>query len=201
MLASAECTEWCGAVTLFEYLSVAISLVLSLSVVRLLNGVSVSFASTARYLPHGLWIIFVLLMSAIVWWNFWSFRDVGWNFYTFVWMLLTPAAVFLMSAALVPDVPSQVLSWKAHFFAARQRFFFALAVFLVVIAVNTWLLLGLSLLSRARIVQAIALGIAIAGASSENRRLHSVLPVVAVAIMLAAGVFVFLRPGSLAVSP
>jgi hypothetical protein len=183
--------------TLFEYLSVAFSIVLSLAAVRLLSGVSVSFVPERRYWPHVTWVLIVLLMSAMVWWNFWSFKDVTWNFVRFLLTLFVPASIYLQAAALVPDNPGTVQSWREHFFAARKRFFVALASLFLLIAVNSWLLLDLPVLQPARVIQGLALGLALSGAVSTHNGWHQALPVIFLALLLIAALALFLQPGSI----
>ncbi len=169
--------------------------------VRLLGGISVCFASPARYWPHALWIVFSLLLAVIAWWNFWSYRAVEWNFFRFVAVLVTPAVIYLQAAALVPEAPGAIASWYEHFHGARRRFFAAVAAFFVVIFVNTTLLIGLPLVSPGRAVQLAMIGVAVVGARTDDRRTHHALPLVAMALMLVGAAFVFLRPGALATTP
>ncbi len=184
--------------TLFEYLSVAFSIVLSLAAVRLLSGVSVCFVPERRYWPHATWVVLILLLSAMVWWNFWSFKDVQWNFIRFLLTLIIPALIYLQAAALVPESPGTVQSWREHFFAARKRFFVALALFFLLIGVNAWLLLDLPFLHPARVLQALALGFALSGAVSTHNGWHQALPLIFLAMLLIAALALFLQPGSLA---
>ena len=183
--------------TLFEYLAVAFSIVLSLAAVRLLGGLSVAFVPERRYWPHAMWIVFTLLASALGWWNFWSFRDADWNFFSFLLILMAPALVYLQAAALVPENPGAVRSWREHFFAARTRFFVALGSFFLLIAGTAWLLIDLPLLHPARGVQALAIGLAVSGAMSTNKRLHEALPLIFLTLLSISAAALFLRPGSL----
>ncbi len=184
--------------TLFEYLSVAFSIVLSLAAVRLLSGISVCFAPERRYWPHATWVVLILLMSAMAWWNFWSFKDVHWNFIRFLLTLLVPASIYLQAAALVPESPGTVQSWREHFFAARKRFFVAFASFFLLIGVNAWLLLDLPFLHPARVIQVSALGLALSGVVSAHKGWHQALPVIFLALISIAALALFLQPGSLA---
>ena len=184
--------------TLFEYLSVAFSIVLSLAAVRLLSGISVSFVPERRYWPHATWIVFVLLESAMIWWNFWSFKDVHWNFVGFLLILVVPAVIFLQAVALVPESPGTVQSWREHFFAARKRFFVALAALFLLTAVDSWLLLDLPILHPVRIIQALGLGLALSGAVTTHKGWHQVLPVIFLALSSIAALALFLQPGSMA---
>ncbi len=184
--------------TLFEYLAVAFSLILSLAAVRLLSGFSVALAPERRYWPHAIWIVFVLLTSVMVWWNFWSFRETQWNFLSFLLVLVVPASVYLQAAALVPESPGAIRSWREYFFGARVRLFFAIGTFFALIAAVSWLLLDFPLLHPARAVQASAFGLALAAARSTNERFHAVLPFVFLALWSVSAAALFLRPGSLA---
>ena len=184
--------------TLFEYISVAFSIVLSLSAVRLLGGLSVSLLPERRYWPHAAWIVFALLNSAILWWNIWSFRDLEWNVIFFFFVLSLPALIYLQAAALVPENPESVQSWRDYFFAARTRFFVALASFFVAAVAVSWFLLDLPLLHPLRAVQASAFVLALSGAVSTNKRLHESLPPIFLVLLGVSAVALFLRPGSMA---
>lgn len=184
--------------SLFEYIAVAFSIVLSLAAVRLLSGLSVAFAPERCYRPHAMWIVFCLINCPMVWWNFWSFRDFEWNLLAFLCVLGVPALVYLQAAALVPESPGLVRSWRDHFFAARTRFFIALASFFVVISCMSWLLLDFPLLHPARAVQASGFTLSVWGAISTRERLHEVLPLVLLALLSIAAAALFLRPGSMA---
>lgn len=71
--------------TLFEYVTVVVSIVLALGVMRLLDGVRVAAAAERRYLPHLLWIATKLFNHTLFWWALWSGRDaVSWNFASFM---------------------------------------------------------------------------------------------------------------------
>jgi hypothetical protein len=187
--------------THFEYLAVAFSIVLSLAAVRLLSGLSVAFVPERRHWPHAIWIAFALLEAALIWWNFWSFRDIEWNFFSFLSILVVPALIYLQAAALVPENPGAVQSWRDHFLAARTRFFVALGALFLLTAAMTWLLLDVPLLHPARVVQGSAFGLALSGALSTNKRLHEALPLICLALLLASAAALFLRPGSLVPGP
>jgi hypothetical protein len=151
-----------------------------------------------RYWPHAIWLVCVLLVAAVLWWNFWSFKDVHWNFLRFLLTLFIAASIYLQAAALVPESPGSVQSWREHFFAARKRFFVALASCFLLIAFNSWLLLDLPMAHPARVIQALAFGFALSGAISAHEGWHRALPVIFLALVSIAAVALFLQPGSLA---
>ena len=109
--------------TLFEYLAVSFSVVLSFAVVRILNGISDVFARPRVYWIHAAWVIHKLLFLAYTWWNIWSYREVSWNFLTFLAVLASPSVLYYQASTLVPAQPGSVASWRDHFYAVRQQFF------------------------------------------------------------------------------
>ena len=183
--------------TLFEYISVAFSLVLSLAAVRLLSGLSLALLEDGRFWVHGLWMLWVLGLSALVWWNFWSFREAEWTLFGFLLVLGPPGSIYLMGAALVPESPMNVHSWENHFFFARRRFFLPLAAFFVTISTASYVLLDVPWTNPARPVQGIACALAVVGALSPSRRLHRILPLVFWLMMVGISATLFVEPGSL----
>lgn len=104
--------------TLFEYISVAVSIVLSFGVVRLLDGLRAAALPGRRYWPHFAWILTKLLNHALYWWGLWFAGDAAsWNFAAFLWVLLFPGMLYLQSTALVTTSPGDVPSWRAHSFS------------------------------------------------------------------------------------
>lgn len=187
--------------TLFEFIGVAFSIVLSLAAVRLLGGLSVAFIPDRRYWPHAAWILLILLNSAMVWWNFWSFRNLEWNLAFFFLVLVVPALIYLQAAALVPENPETVQAWRAHFFAARSRFFFTLASFFLLIASLSWFLLDFPLMHPARVLQGLGFALALTGAFSSHRRVHEALPIIFLVLFSIASGTLFLEPASMASRP
>ena len=188
--------------TLFEYLAVAYSIVLSLAVVRLLGGLPVAMAHRARYWVHAAWIGFVLLRALSFWWSFWSYREVvSWNFFSFALVLVAPGLLYVMAAALVPDTPSSVSSWRDHYFAVHRQFFTTQALSVVAVVIQSVLVLGVPLLHPLRGSQLLFVVLALVGATTKNPRIHAVILVVAVLVYIPLIVAFFLQPGQMVSSP
>jgi hypothetical protein len=72
-------------VTLFEYLSVATSIVLSISAAQLITILRAVLRPGRRYWVHTLWTVLALFGHLVIWWEFWGYRDVAsWNLPQFV---------------------------------------------------------------------------------------------------------------------
>ena len=187
--------------TLFEYVTVAVSIVLALGVVRLLDGVRHALSPGRRYPTHFLWIATKLLNHALFWWALWAGREtVSWNFASFMWTLLFPATLYLQSTALVTTSPSAVSSWRDHFFAIRV-WFFAINIFLILHALLTSaLLFGLPLLDPSRLPLALVLVVNVLGLVSKRERLHLLIAAVALLTQALGFGVIWFQPGSLAPS-
>ena len=175
--------------TLFEFLSVAISIVLALSAGQLLTNFREIFDPGRRFWTHAMWVVHLLIMHVLVWWSLWAFREVPWNLATFFLILLPPATLFVCSSTLVPNNASNVTSWKEHFFQVRGWFFAARSLFIVTAGFRSWFLLDKPVLetpSRASIPMLI---LCIAGLLVPGERFHRVLAGAAMALLLAISIF------------
>jgi hypothetical protein len=110
-------------VTQFEYISVAIALVYSLVVTRLIGGFVYSGSPERGSLITALWTLTLLVGVVSAWWIFWRFRGIDWTAFRFLWVLGSPGLLYLRAAVLLTDSPSHVSSWDSHFFTIRRRFF------------------------------------------------------------------------------
>ncbi len=183
--------------TLFEFLTVAISIVLALSAGQLLTNVREVFDPTRRYWVHALWVIHLLFQHLLVWWSFWAYRDVeSWNLATFGITLMTPGLLFVCTSTLVPSYSSTVASWETHFFEVRRWFFAARSLFVIFAGFRTWLLLDRPLLESPTPVSGPILLLCIAGFLFPNRRLHGALAVVLLAFLLGGVAYFRLVAGA-----
>ncbi len=175
--------------TQFEFISVAVSIVLALSLARLLTAVPHLLAPRRRYWVHGLWAAVLLPMHLGFWWNMWAYREVDvWTFRGFAAVMLSPVLMFLTVTVLVSDRPDTVESWRERFYS-RHRVFFAL--FLVTLLSNPlrqFAVLG-SPLPSPEVGAPLFFGppvllISAIGAFTGRERTHQLLALIASATML-----------------
>jgi hypothetical protein len=129
----------------FEYLSVLISIILALGMTRVLAGVGEMLQARSRrhiYWVHAVWIVNLFLYLVIAWWIFYRWRDQQpWNFYLFLFVLISPTILYLASLLLFPreaDVET-VIDYKAHYYANHRAFFILFALFIPVDIVDSLL--------------------------------------------------------------
>ena len=168
----------------YEYLTVFISVVLGLAIVRLLSGVALLLDTRIRARPdwiHAVWTANVLVTAVLVWWfNFHLIEIRVWTLPFFLNLVAYSVVLYLMSGLLYPVSGPEVTDFTSHFEANRPRFFmvalgFQVIDFLDVLlerqALGTeWPTLHLMLI----VVYAIAFAI---GIWTRNRKYHGTLAV------------------------
>ena len=184
----------------FEYLAIAFSLVLSFAAIRLVSGLPYALDPERRYVVHVFHVLTLLITTASLFWAFWSFREVAWNYPLFMSALLGPVTVYYLACTLVPDSPSSVASWRAHYYPVRKRYFLGICAWSVVLSLNTALLVGLPLLHPLRAVHAAMLGVGVVGARFDNASVHASIVIVGLVLVACTSILFFL-PVSLAVQP
>jgi len=177
--------------TQFEFISVAVSIVLALSVARLLTAVPHLLAPGRRYWVHGLWAASLLPIHLGFWWAIWAYREVDpWTFRGFAAVMLTPGLLYLTVTTLVSDRPGSVESWRERFYARRRVFFFLLFVTLVSSPLRQFAVLGSPRPSPGTGTPVVAglllLLVGAIGVFTGKERIHQVLALTAAATALVS---------------
>jgi hypothetical protein len=161
--------------TLFEYLSVAFSVVLSLSAAQILSNIRSVLDPARRDWVHGIWMVHILILHVIVWWSGWALRDASWNLASFSLALSGPAFLYIAANALVSFDRS--ISLREHFLVNRTLFFTARALLVITSWSISYMLLGTPLLTHARIAGVFILTICAVGVVSSNYRVQFMIAI------------------------
>ena len=182
--------------TLFEFISVAVSIVLALSAGQILLNLREVFDPTRRYWVHAVWVTQVLIIHVLVLWSLWAYRDIqSWNLATFIIILVPAGILFVMTSALVPNSSSTVTSWESHFFEVRRWYFAARILFIIGAGFRSWFILDKPILESPTPVSLLVAVLCIAGFVIANRRFQSVLAVVT-SVLLALVAYFRLEAGA-----
>jgi hypothetical protein len=105
----------------FSYIIVLTSIILGLGVTRLVGGLGHLLQTRKRRRPywvHTLWMVNLLLATAIIWWMTFRWRVIEhWTFFLFLFLLLTPTLHYLISSLLFPDQEEETIAdWQTYFF-------------------------------------------------------------------------------------
>jgi hypothetical protein len=112
--------------SLFEYVTVMVSMILALCLGHLLRNASF-LAKTDRevryYLPYVLWSLVLFLSVVNHWWSLWDLRDVDWNYGSFLYILVSPIAITFGTGLMSPiRSGSGPVDLQAHYNRVRRLF-------------------------------------------------------------------------------
>jgi len=115
-------------VTIFEYLTVAVSIVLALGMGQLISSIPHVFDRQKSYWLHALVFVLLVLGHIVIWWRVWLLNDMPtWNIFQFGILMGSPLSLYLAATALVSTNPELVGDWRDHFEAKSQWIFSAFA--------------------------------------------------------------------------
>jgi hypothetical protein len=127
----------------FLHVRIVLSMVVSLSIARLLSGLAVFVQHPGRqkaYWVHLLWVASTLLLLVHFWW--WEFRLAQlpvWRFELYAYVLFYAALNYLLCAVLFPNDLDEYDGWRDYFLSRRRWFFGLLALSFVVDLGDTWI--------------------------------------------------------------
>ena len=161
--------------TQFEFLTVAFSILLAVTVTRLVEGLVTEARSGRAYWVHVLWIIQTLMSAAGIWWAIWGFVNLEWNYLIFLFVLLGPMLLFTQALALVPR-DMEGLDWQVYFFKNARFFMLVTAITVLYIFEVSFLLSDLPLQLRLGLI---AMGVSsLVMAFIKHQRAHEAFVVI-----------------------
>jgi hypothetical protein len=134
-------------VTPFEHLAVLISIVLGLGIAHLLGSLHRLVQARGRvrlyWLPL-LWTALLFVTQVEWWWAIYALRrETEWNFFYFLFVLLSPVSLFLAAAFVLPDIePGRSYDLRTYYYANRRWLFAIVALGPVLDAVRRGLQAG-----------------------------------------------------------
>lgn len=184
--------------TLFEYLSVATSIVLSLSAAQLLSKLRSVLDPVRRYWVHALWTFVLLLLHLNIWWEFWGYREVvEWNFAKFALMLLNPGILFVCSNVLIDLESDPKKAWDSHFFEIRSLFFAALLMLPVVSVLRRLVLADIPILNPANYAELfLFFPLYTVALVFKSRRGHEVIALINCLLFAISIAYIWFEPGA-----
>ncbi len=181
--------------TIFEYLSVAVSIVLSLSATQLLLNVRSIFDSATRYWVHIVWVLILLSTHILTWWGLWAYRVVeSWTLFTFSLLLVNPGILFVASSTLVNKPSHQ--NWEEHFYSIRTSFFGFYILIPIGSVFRDWVLLDLPILNLVRVPEFVMTAIILTALLSNLRKIQAYAAVAASLLFFVFSALIWLQPGA-----
>lgn len=112
---------------IFAHVRLVLGFVISLSIARLLTGVSRFIQHPAKlevYPIHLIWTISMLFMLVhFWWWEFWLTGITHWTFPIYGFLILFTVALYLLCSLLYPDNLEEYSGYEEYFYSRRRWFF------------------------------------------------------------------------------
>jgi hypothetical protein len=175
--------------TTFEYLSVFISIVIGLAIVRVLGGVAeiLNRREVRPYWVHSTWVAYFVVWLPYFWWFTFDWRlEETWTFPLFMFVVTFAMLAYLCVIVLVPTRRPDLENLEDYFYRARPRFFAIWALVMVTDVIDTFLKPGnLADVGPTYLpIMAIIILGHIVGALTENRRFHEIWVIATVVLTL-----------------
>ena len=121
----------------FEYLAIAVSLILSFTTARYLGGLPSLIGGAGRYWVCVLWALQSLVNVFMYWWTFWTWNEFeGWNLGVFLLILLYPSSTYIGAVILIPNHSESVADWQTYFIERVRRPFFSVAAISTLLSIT-----------------------------------------------------------------
>ncbi len=160
--------------TLFEYISIATSLILSFSLARALTNLAPIFASEHRYWVHSAWVLVLLVSHASMFWTLWLYQDAeAWTLVEFVLLLVGPLMLLIGASLLVPV--GSVPDYRIYFESIRRPFYSVLIVAQLQDVPLAYLLFDIPIIHPLRLSNLILVSAFVVGLMGRKRSIDLVL--------------------------
>lgn len=127
----------------FIHVRIVLSMVVSLSIARLLSGLAKFVQHPDRtkvYSVHIIWVFFMLILLIHFWWWEFALSHIStWQFGTFAFVIGYASLLYLLCAILFPDNLFGYTGYNEYFTSRRSWFFGILALVYVCDYFDTWL--------------------------------------------------------------
>jgi uncharacterized membrane protein len=184
----------------FNYLSVLVSIILGLGITQLLSSVAraVEHRDTGSlYWPSIAWFLVLLLGHIQTWWSFYGLSThKDWNFIQFLFVLIQPIGLYLLSVLVLPSESAAIKDQKTWYGAHRRAFFYLLATFIIMSLLRDIVLSGRLPQTGNAVFQAFLFFGALVAAYNANERLHKSFALITLSAFVLYIALLFSRLGA-----
>lgn len=177
--------------TPFEHLSVLISIVLGMGIADMLNSAHELIQRRSRvrmyWLPMA-WTVLIFLSLIEWWWASFALRTtVVWNFFYFLFVLVSPVSMYLAAAFALPDdseTSEGPIDLRTYYYDNSPAFFGILSVSPALDAVRRGIEAG-SALDRGAVSNAVSAVLVLSMALSKRPWYHALVTVIVALLFLS----------------
>jgi len=182
--------------SLFEFVTVMISMILALALGQLLmfaSSLAKRRANLVTYAPYTLWIVYIYLTLINHWWSLWDLRDITWSYAAFLYMLIPPTLIFFGVGLLVFKVKRDGrLDLQARFEQVRPLFMMIMIGYVLSMWFDGPLLAGQDPLGLIGLMHTPIVALYVVGLVSTNRGVQVAVPLLGTSALIAIMVTRFL---------
>jgi len=159
-----------------------ISVILALATAQLFLGIAELLQNRTRvqfFVPHGVWLVNLFLITFLHWWSLWTFRGLSWNFGMFFFSLLGPSLMFFATTIINPRGSSQeAIDLEDYFHSIRKTYFTVMIAMLLLFSLDGPIFGTEPPLNGIRAAQATMLAMYIWGLFAESRLSQAIISLV-----------------------
>ena len=123
--------------SIFEFLSVSVAIVLALTLGKLISATIDVFSKERRDFLHYGFCLTAFVGVPVIWWSQWTMvSKEAWHFGEFLLLLGVPVFSYLAAQVLVSNDSSRVSCWRSHFVLVHRWFYAALGAQVILATVR-----------------------------------------------------------------
>lgn len=174
--------------SLFEFVTVMVSMILALCLGHLLRSASF-LAKTDRevktYLPFTLWSVVILQTVINHWWSLWDLRSIDWSYASFLYILTAPVLITFSTGLLSPNQSkSGPIDLQAHYARIRRSFSVAFTAYVFFMWFDGPLFTEQAVFGTVGMMHIPMIGAALVPGVSGNTRANAVAASTCIAVLL-----------------
>lgn len=175
--------------SLFEFVTVMISMILALCLGHILRATSLLVKTNRRvvfYAPYAIWLAVIFLSVINHWWSLWDLRNHEWDYASFLYILAAPILISFATGTLMPEeISSEQVDLEAQYLRARKVFFLAMTGYGVFMLFDGPLLAGQDLAQNFNLITIVLLMDTIIPVFTANRMINALCGSISFAMVLA----------------
>ena len=182
----------------FDHLSIFVSMIIALGVRHLILSIASLIHLRGKvkiYYPTMIWILFLLLLQLQIWWVFFYRHEISdWLFFNFLFYLIIPITVSMLSHLLVPEIKAET-NLKEIYDHNRKWFFGLFASIAVVSLTEDFFLHGIAHYDLNFWFRIVFIVLSMIGLSYGSKRLQLPLALLFLSIFIIYIALIFIRLG------
>lgn len=180
---------------LFNYLTIALSLLYTAAVLRVIGGISAASNKENRYFVHLILIAVSILSIVFSFWTSWAMKETQWTLPKFLLSLIDPALAYFIATVLIPENPNEIKSWKEYYYKNKHKYFIATLIYLIYIQFHGTILFNQPVLHIGKVAALIGLVPIYLGLKSSNHKIHAGIAVFYLLQILIMSFTIAVEPG------